>query len=134
MAFTKYERERIKYHLGYLNTYLGSSISLGVPSASQTLFILESSMNDIIPEAESFARRAVSELDCIEDQLSQARDRLPASRTDQTYLRGPEEMDELESQYDLWSKKLADVFGVPINPFSKVHQRVSGQVFLIEPF
>lgn len=90
-------------------------------------------MNDLKVEAEPFARRHVKELDCILDQISTARERLATSEVEKIKFRGPDEMMELESQYDHWAKRLADIFGVPINPFSKAHQRYSLQSFIIEP-
>lgn len=132
MALSAEERAKVRYHLGYLNTSAGAAISLGVPSANQTGFILESAMNTILPESEFLVRRAVAELDCIEGQLSEARTRLSTQKVDEIVFRG-DETDQLESQYDYWSKTLADIFGVPINPFSKKHQRLAGEVFVIEP-
>ena len=110
----KSERERIKYHLGYLNTFIGSSVSLGLPSASQLLFILENSMNDVIIEALPLVRRAVLELDCIEDQLSESRANLATRAVNGIQFNPVVEQSELESQYSLWAKKLADIFGVPL--------------------
>lgn len=133
MALSITEREKIKMHLGYLNVQVGNAISLGLPSASQLLFILERSFDDVRVEAEPLVRRAVKELDCILDQVSAARDRLQTSSVDKIEFRGPEEIAELESQYDHWAKRLADMFGVPINPFSKAHARYGQQSILIEP-
>jgi len=134
VALSLQERERIRYHLGYLNTAPGQSIFLGLPAASQPLFILESAMNSILPEAEDTARRAVRELDCIEDQLSQQRGRLGIV-TAETGIRFDiaGALHELEDQYQLWARTLADVFGVPINPFSLRHQRMTRSVFVSEP-
>ena len=78
---TPEERERCRYHLGYLNITEQVALSLGFPSASQLGFILESSMNNLLPEGEPGVRRALQELDCIEDQLSAMRPGLEAKKT-----------------------------------------------------
>ena len=53
MALTPQERERVRYHLGYLNTSLAGSIQYGLPRPMQTLFVVEQAMdyvNHIIKE------------------------------------------------------------------------------------
>ncbi len=125
MAFSIDERARIRYHLGYLNTNVGPSIGLGLISASQLMFILESAMDTFRPEAESTARRAVAELDCIEDQMSESRTNYATTRVAEISFDTNQEW-RLADQYLNWARTLADMFGVPINPFSKRHQFFSG--------
>jgi hypothetical protein len=133
MALTDTERERVKLHLGYLNTNLGASISLGFPAASQSQFLVENAMTLLKPEGEPGVRRAVAELDCIQDQLSVARGRLAVSQAGDVHLRGPEEFAELETQYGWWSAELADILGVHVNPFSNKHNKILGQITVIDP-
>ena len=90
-------------------------------------------MNTLKHEAEGMVRRDILELDCIESQLSKARSRLSVKSVDNIHFRGPEELDTLEDQYSYWSKDLADILGVPINPFSLKHQRLNGEVFIVDP-
>jgi hypothetical protein len=133
MALSLTERARVRHHLGYLNVSPGASISLGIPSASQPLFLVESSMNSLMPEAEPSVRRAIKELDCIEDQLNQKRSQLGVTSVEGIRFDIPSALDELESQYQLWSRILADTFGCPINPFSLKHQRFGAEMFVVEP-
>ena len=124
MPLTKAEKERVRYHLGYLNISQGAALSLGVPSASQTQFILESAMNDLLPEGEPGVRRCIQELDCIEDQNSTFRSSLEIIRSGSTHIRGSGAFDELERQYSRWAQKLADTLGSPLNPFSSHHSAI----------
>ena len=124
MALSAEEKERIRYHLGYLNVSTPTAISLGFPTASQLQFIVESAMNNLLPEAEPGVRRAIQELDCIEDQQSQFRQSLEIVKSGNTVIRGPEAFAELENQYRTWSQRLADTLGTPVNPFSLQHQQL----------
>ena len=133
MALTLDERARVRYHLGYLNVDTPAALALGVVSASHSGFLVESTMNTLKLEAEPLVRRFVLELDCIDVQLSKARTRLSVSEVANVKLRGPEELEALEDQYSYWAKSLADTLGVPINPFSLKHQRLCGEVFIIDP-
>lgn len=131
------EKERVRYHLGYLNISQQTALGLGFPSASQLQFIVESSMNEVLPESEKTVRRAIQELDCIEDQLSTFRTSLEVTKSGNVGIRGPEAFAELERQYGWWSGRLADNLGVPLNPFSitQSYQGVNGQGagLVIEP-
>lgn len=135
MALTEQERERCRYHLGYMNVSQQVGIGLGFPSASQLQFILESSMNELLPAAELGVRRAIQELECIEDQLSAMRPGLEVVKTGGgVELRGPGAMRELEDQYQFWSASLADTLGAPKNPFSEKHNLMgAGPPGVVEP-
>lgn len=134
MALNAAERERVRYHLGYLNTTVARSISLGIPSASQPLFILEGNMDTLLPEALPGVRRCIQELDCIEDKMSEVSRSVGVKKTGGVELRGQEAFDMLERQYVHWAKQLGDTLGSPLNPFG---QRLSefgvGPGTVIEP-
>lgn len=135
MALDANERERCRYHLGYLNLSQQTAISLGFPSASQLGFILESSMNELLVEAEPGVRRAIQELDCIEDQLSKFRTTLQLkSSGGGVQFSGDDGMLALEQQYKWWRNKLSDTLGSPPNPFSLTNQQLDGSYGgVIEP-
>lgn len=120
------EKERVRYHLGYLNVSIATAIALGVPDASQLQFIVEAAMNNLLVDAEPGVRRAIQELDCIEDQLSAFRSSLEVSQAGNTKMRGPEALMELEQQYRWWGQRLADTLGTPTNPFSMTWQQLGG--------
>jgi hypothetical protein len=117
------DRERVRYHLGYLNVEVAASVALGFPSTSQPFFLVEKAMDRLYPEAVGRVLRILAELDCIEDQMSAARTRLPAQQLGELKLRNTNEErteeDLLDASYQRWAKRLADQLGVPINPFSE---------------
>lgn len=133
MALSQLEKSRVRAHLGYPQTSVGAAIALGLPTTNQFGFMLEQAMNLILPASEQHVRRMIVELDCIEDQLSDARTKLAVAAVDGIRFRGPEQIASLEDQYSGWARKLADAFGVPINVFSKNHQRLDGRTIVIEP-
>lgn len=131
---TDEEKGRVRYHLGFPDISQNTAIALGFPAAGHPQFIVESAMNRLRPSGEPLVRRALNECECIDAQLSQARrQRLQASQVSGISLRGPEEIASLEDQYDLWTDKLADILGCVKNPFSLTHQRLNGEVLVIDP-
>ena len=117
MALTTAERERVRYHLGYLQVTAAASLSFGIPRPIQTIFLVESSMTLLIVEAEPRVRRILDILDRTECRLEEAQERLAAKRLGDLELRDGEP-DQLEHEYDRWAKRLADIFGVPLYPYA----------------
>ena len=117
------DRERVRYHLGYLNVEPVSAVALGFPSAQQAQFLIERAMDRLFPYAVPRVHRILTELDCIEDQMSDARKRLRVQQMGEIKMRNtneePVEQDLLEREYARWAKRLADHFGVPVNPYSE---------------
>ena len=133
MALTEFERSRIRYHLGFPNVGYTTVLGLGFPAAGQPAFLLEAAMSSLLPEGEPTVRYAVKQCDCIEAQLAEARTRMKAQTAGEVILRATEEIANLEEQYRYWTDALVDCFGVVKNPFSKKHQLIDGQVFVVHP-
>lgn len=112
------EKERTRYHLGYMETSFAASMQLGIPRPVQTVFLLESAMN-LIADAHAVARvRSILEqLDKIEQQLKDATCSLIAESIGDLKLR-ESYPDRLEKEYVRWAKRLADIFGVPLYAYS----------------
>lgn len=123
MALTEEEKARTRYHAGFPNIGTGAVIALGFPAGGHPAFLLEAAMNSILPQAEDKFREVLTQCECIERQMQEARTRLKAATAGSVVLRGREELEDLEDQYDYWTDALVDVFGVNKNPFSKKHQR-----------
>lgn len=124
MAFTPDERNRIRVALGYMSVGMAASMQLGIPRPAQTLFLLEDAMTLILPQAEDRCRRIVETMENIECQLAAATANFAVSEVDGIKLR--ENQDELlERNYVRWGKRLADVLGVPIYPYSERYNRGS---------
>lgn len=131
MPLTSQDRERIRYHLGYINVQPAASITFGVPRPQQTLFLVETAMSNVLEETIPRVRRMASILDEIECRLIDAQERLKATRMGEISLRA-DEPDALEKEYLRWAQRLADVLGVPLYAysarFSSVGMRRAGNV------
>jgi hypothetical protein len=125
MALTAQERERVRYHLGYLNVQLAASISFGIPRPIQTVFLIETAMSNVIAEGEDRVRRMLGVLDRIECLLIDAQERLAAMRLGDLELR-ENETDKLEREYYRWGGRLADQLGVPFYAYSNRYKNQSG--------
>jgi hypothetical protein len=121
-VLTPSERERVRYHLGYLNVQLAGSIQFGLPRPVQTLFILEEAMNQVIFEGLDRVRRLLKVLDDIECRLIASQDRLAASKLGELETR-ENEPDLLEREYYRWGGRLADQLGVPFYAYSNRYKQ-----------
>jgi len=120
MAFTEREKAGILHHLGYPGfSAMAASVQLGFPSASQPLFLVYSSFDRILPESEQQVRRDLCECEAIENQLSDARKRLRASRIGEITLNGSE-LEQLRGELAFWQKRLADDLSVMPNPYAQM--------------
>ncbi len=124
MPLNDAEKERIRYHLGYLEVSGAASIQLGIPRPLQTVFLVEQAMNLVIENAIPRVRNILGVMDRIETKLCESLDRLAAKQLDSLTLR-ENEPDLLEREYVRWGMRLADLFGVPLYPYS---QRYKGKL------
>lgn len=127
MPLTDAEKERVRYHLGYLEVSGAASIQLGIPRPLQTVFLLEQGLNNVIENAIPRVRRILNVMDGVEEKLHESQDRLAAKQLDSLQLRD-NEPDMLEKEYVRWGYRLADLFGVPIYPYSNRYKVFSGVV------
>lgn len=115
--FTLDERARIRRHLGYPNIQPAAGMSFGIPIPIETLFIVESAIEKIMPEAMNDVRRFVAQLDEVECQMAAARSTLGVSVVDGINIR-PDHIPMLENEYTRWQGRLADILGCPVYGFS----------------
>lgn len=125
MPLNDAEKERARYHLGYLEVSGAASIQLGIPRPLQTVFLVEQAMNNVIEAAVPRVRKIIGVMDRIEDKLCEALDRLAAKQLDGLILRDNEH-DMLEREYVRWGRRLADLLGAPIYPYSERYRAYSG--------
>jgi len=125
VALNDSEKERVRYHLGYIEVQPAASIQLGIPRPIQTVFLVEQAMNNVIGAAEDRVRRILGVMDGIEDQLVDAQPRLAAEKLDELTIR-KDETDALDREYVRWGSRLADILGVPIYPYSARYRNVMG--------
>lgn len=119
------EKERVRYHCGYLNVQPASSIQFGIPVPIQTLFLIEQSMNNILPSAEDRVRKIIVILDNIECKMVGAQDYLVASKLEDLTIR-PDHIDQLEHEYCRWASRLSDELGAPLYPGSPKFRSLFG--------
>lgn len=117
------DKERTRYHTGYMETSFAASIQLGIPRPVQTMFLLEQAMNLIIDQnAINRVVRTLNYLDFVECQLQKVAPHLAAEQLGNLKLRGAKRgetyPDLLEREYIRWAKRLADILGVPLYPYS----------------
>lgn len=120
---TEAEKERVRYHLGYMETSFAASLQFGIPRPAQTIFLLEQALTLLNnPDAIDRVRRVLFTLDDIEEKLRSALCVLVAEKLGDITLRGAEAgltyPDLLEREYVRWAKRLADIFGVPLYAYS----------------
>ena len=119
------DKERCRYHLGYLETSSAASIQLGIPRPIQTVFLLEDALSLIQNEfAVNRVRCILDTLDSIEAQLAKAVGTLAADRLGNMQLhplraQGKLFTDSLEAERLRWAWRLADILGVPVYPYSQ---------------
>ena len=119
------EKERVRYHLGYLEVSPAASIQFGIPRPLQTVFLVETAMQNLIENATNRVRSIISVMDGIEQKLVEAQDRLAAIQLDSLKLR-ENEPDMLEREYVRWGMRLADLLGAPIYPYSQRYRQYMG--------
>jgi hypothetical protein len=123
------DKERCRYHLGYLGTSFAASIVMGVPTPLQTSFLIEDAMNRLNgPEVVTRVQALLCTLDNLETQMIKAAGMLGIETAGELTLhplRGTGKLvtDSLEAEYYRWGCRLADVLGVPPYPFSRRYQR-----------
>ena len=129
VSLSDQDKERIRYHLGYLEVSSAPSIQLGIPRPIQTLFLVEDAMQLL---GNVFAIKRVQcildTLDGLEGQLRAAVPSLAADKLGQLQLhplraRGQLFTDSIEREYVRWANRLADILGVPKYPYSARFRR-----------
>lgn len=127
-ALSDANKERCRYHLGYLATSFAASITMGIPRPVQTLFLVEDAMQLLMPEAVARVICLLDTLDGIEGQLRKAMGTLGVESAGELTLhplrsQGKLVTDSLEREYVRWGNRLADMLGVPPYPFSARYSR-----------
>jgi hypothetical protein len=117
MPLNEAEKERVRYHLGYLEVQPAASIQFGIPRPLQTVFLMESAMNNIIENAVDRVRRILRIMDNCEIKLEESQERLAAIQLGDLKLR-ENEPDQLDREYARWGYRLADILGVPVYAYS----------------
>ena len=116
MSITDQERVTARHHLGYLNVTDAQTFLLGVPAAVQTQFMIEGSLNRILPAAEPRFRDILSHLEGIEMQVVGDQETLVVKSLGEITI-NPDEFKQLIIQYKFWQGALANLLCCQPNPF-----------------
>jgi hypothetical protein len=100
-----------------------ASVQLGMPRPIPTMFIVEDALTLLTNAlAVRRCREILDTLDDIEQKLKAAICQLPAEQVGNIKLRsaraGETVTDLIEREYARWAKRLADLLGVPLYPYS----------------
>lgn len=128
------EKERIRYHLGYMETSFGgnqaaASISFGIARPVQTMFLVEDAIQVLLTNlfAVDRVRSVLQTMDNLEQQIAAAACMLAAEQLGTMKLRsaksGETFTDLLEREYVRWGYRLADILGVPVYAYSMRYRR-----------
>lgn len=126
---SNFDKGRIRYHLGYLSVQSAASIQFGIPRPLQTIFLLETSMNNVIDDGANVQniQRLLGALDKIDCQMVEGTDFLVANKLGDLEL-SQDYMQRLEYAYCMQMGRLADVLGVPAYPYSQRAQQLAGMM------
>lgn len=120
---TDADKERARYHLGYMEVVVASSFAFGIPQATELQFMFESAITRIRPEAEFRVVAILDKLDEIECLLFRSSQELFAKRAGdlEPNLSQP---DDVERELVRWACQLAQMLGVTPYPFSQRFQQL----------
>ena len=116
---TDEEKNRALHFLGYPNlSQLEQSIQLGIPAASQPLFLVLGAFDRLTEGGCASVREDLCQLESIENQLGSARSRMRASALGDLKLNGSETA-MLRKELTFWTRRLADDLAVVPNPYAQ---------------
>jgi len=122
-ALNEQEKAKIRRYLGYQN-WQNTALMWGVPfpTAIQPNWYINDAISRLSDDGLELVRRDLRELQCIEDQISDARKRLKATKVGDITM-NPHELESLRGELEYWKRQLADEFASILNP---VRQNTGG--------
>lgn len=117
------DKERCRYHLGYMEVSFAASLQYGLPRPIQTMFMVEQALGLLNNDgAVARAIGILNILDATEMRIANSQCVLVAEKLGDLSLRSAAPNltypDLLEKEYGRWAKRLADILGVPLYPYS----------------
>lgn len=103
-------------HMGYLNVQEAATFVLGVPAGLQTQFMIEGAFQRILPAAETMVQKYLDALNGIEAQFLDDQGNIAVESIGDIKV-NLKEFEGLVKQYKHWQGNLANLLGVPPNPF-----------------
>lgn len=115
---TDRDKERARYHLGYMTVVVASSFAFSIPAATEVQFMFESAIQRVRPESETRVVQLLDKIDEIECTLFRASSELFAKRVADLEP-NLEQPSDVEREYVRWACRLADMLGITPYPFSE---------------
>lgn len=112
------ERASVRHHMGYLNVGEMYTFVLGTPAAVETTFVIEGAMDRVLEVALPRFRQILGILDAIEAQRVDDLELMAINQLGDIQV-NQKEQNQLLRTYDDWVAALANMLGVPRNPFDK---------------
>lgn len=125
MALTSQDKERCRYHCGYLEVSPAASLSYGIPRPINTIFLIETAMDNIVDLAIPRVIKTLNILDKVECKLEQALEYMSANKIGNIEVRA-DQADALEREYHRWAARLCDILGVPPYPYAERNREAAG--------
>lgn len=116
VVITEEEKSRARHHLGYLEVEAAQTFVLGVPAAVQTQFMIEGALNRMTDTGAQRFRELLCRLDQVEAQVFCGIDLADVDKLDQITV-NRKRLQELAEYYLIAAEGLANLLGVPRNPF-----------------
>ncbi len=116
--FTREEKARIRYHLGYVNVTSQATFALGLPAGVEPIYLIEAAMDRVLPEAVVIVRDLMSKCDLAEAQMVENQELLAVTQVDEIGIR-QDEFQRLQDRYLYWRSAMANNLGVQPNPWDR---------------
>lgn len=128
MALSDADKERARYHLGYMGVSTASSMAFGLPQSTDTQFMFEDAITRVMSVSEPRVLELLDRLDKIESMMFCAASELFAKRAGDLEP-NLDQPSALEREYARWAKRLADILGVIPYPFSDRFIQAAGTTY-----
>lgn len=115
---TAEQKMKARHHLGYLNVQAAATFNLGIPAGVQTQFMIEGAWDKILPEAENLVAVLICRLDDVEREVFGGIEFASITATGSIQV-NPTRLKELAKYYLIAQESLANLLGVPPNPFDQ---------------
>jgi len=120
------EKTSVLLHMGYQAQQMASaSMSLGIPSATQPMFLVASALERIPESAVGELRRTLGHLERIKVRLMDIVEQLDVSEIGNIKLR-EDATNALEREYNRWAQRLSNLLGAPLNPYAERYATTAG--------
>lgn len=116
VVITEEEKSRARHHLGYLEVESAQTFVLGVPAAVQTQFMIEGALNRMTPTGAARFRELLCQLDKVESQVFCGIDLADVNKLGEMDINRAR-LSELARYYKIAQQGLANLLGIPPNPF-----------------